>query len=176
VAEIAIIFFWTLTLMLAFEEGKRSADVTATPQTGEEHIDEWLRVQYKIFHSDLQWAKDRSVEAVRFVVLLVAGLVAAHRYYSFGTNVSSTLFVVLIAVTGVTIAWHVYGLHRFATTQRNSYLKILARYPVFSQFVPPRGWDRHHLQHLIAKLAIIAIITWLGIQGVLHVLRPPATQ
>ena len=175
--EITIIFFWTLTLILAFEEGRLTADhaTPAAPDAAEEaNLDVWLRDQYKIFHSDLQWAKDRSFQAVRLAVLLIAGLVAANRYYSFGTNVSPTVFVILILATGLVIALHVLGLHRFAAAQRDGYLKILARYPAFAKFVPVRGPDRHHIKYLVAGIAVIALATWLGIQGVLHVFRPAA--
>ena len=160
--------------MLAFEEGRSTADPGAPSPAQEEHLEDWLRVQYQIFHSDLQWAKDRGIQAVRFAVLLIAGLVAANRYFSFGKNVPPTVFVILILATGIIISLHVYGLHRFAATQRNSYLKILARYPLFSQFVPARGPDRHHVKYLIVVIAVIALATWLGIQGVLHVFRPAA--
>jgi hypothetical protein len=168
VPEFVIIFLWAITLTLAHEEGRLTAAVAGSDETDSTEPDaDWLRLWYGVFHSDLQWAKDRSVQSVRFAVLLVGALVASKRYAAFG-NVSVPWYIAMVVATGIVAAWHVYDLHRFAARARCGYVRILDKLRDHGHYVPRPGWDPNHLAHLFVKLGIIAVACTLGVLGLLH--------
>ena len=120
---------------------------------------DWLQVWYTNCHSNIQWAKGQSWNAVQWSILLLAAIFAASKTY---TAIPVCIWIAFTVVLAGVSAWWFIDLHQFAQRERNTALNLVKPLEELEQYIPKRRGDPHHLGLLVVKIIVTisaAIVT-----------------
>ena len=134
-------------------------DQQSAPTSDSRPNKDWLQIWYKNCHSDIQWAKGQSWNAVQWSVVLLAAVFAASQTYTVIPACVWVLFTIAIAAVAI---WWSLDLHIFARRTRDTAFGLIKPLRELELYLPKRSADPHHLFLLIARITVLvsaAVVT-----------------
>ena len=111
---------------------------------------DWLQVWYGNCHSNIQWAKGQSWNAVQWSVLLLAAISAASKEYA--AVCVWTVFAILIAMAST--CW-LFDLHSYARRERETASRLVKPLKEVDIYLPKKRVDSNHLRLLVVRVAVV---------------------
>lgn len=115
---------------------------------------DWLQAWFGTTHSDLQWSKAQSWNAVQWSILLIGAFFAGSQQYK---TIPRAVWVVFTLGIAALSTWWLIDLHSFAKSAREASEKIVASLEERNYYLPRRSKDQHHKKLLVAKIAVVVI-------------------